>query len=233
MNQEDIIKGLARLREPFPEHQISKLPKPTRQQTESVKTDRSLGIRCKLCGTWHHKDVIHLDYVGHAALTDRLLECDPFWNWEPLAYDYEGLPKLDRDGGLWLKLTIFGLTRLGYGDAGGKTGGDAMKERIGDGLRNAGMRFGCALGLWHKGELHIEEETPQDKPPQEKAMPAPAKKSIADYRRLILHAANTAQLASIWKGIPPDMKLGLEKDKDDRKKELQGEPMASVEAENE
>ncbi len=29
-----------------------------------------------------------------------------------------------------------------------------MKEAIGDALRNAGMRFGAALNLWHKGELH-------------------------------------------------------------------------------
>ena len=35
-----------------------------------------------------------------------------------------------------------------------------MKERIGDALRNAAMRFGAALDLWHKGDLyaHVEEE---------------------------------------------------------------------------
>ena len=33
-----------------------------------------------------------------------------------------------------------------------------MKERIGDALRNAAMRFGAALELWHKGELHAEPE---------------------------------------------------------------------------
>ena len=32
-----------------------------------------------------------------------------------------------------------------------------MKERIGDALRNAAMRFGAALDLWHKGELHVNE----------------------------------------------------------------------------
>jgi hypothetical protein len=35
-----------------------------------------------------------------------------------------------------------------------------MKERIGDALRNAGMRFGAALELWHKGDLHIDEGEP-------------------------------------------------------------------------
>ena len=33
-----------------------------------------------------------------------------------------------------------------------------MKERIGDALRNAAMRFGSALELWHKGELHAAED---------------------------------------------------------------------------
>lgn len=150
--------GLELLRQPFPEHHISKLPKPTRKQTEEVKADFKKGIRCQICGAWHHPDVVHLDYVGHAALTDRLLDADPNWNWEPAATDESGLPVLDRDGGMWIKLTVCGVTRYGYGDAQGKTGGDAMKERIGDALRNAAMRFGAALDLWHKGVLHVEEQ---------------------------------------------------------------------------
>jgi len=43
-----------------------------------------------------------------------------------------------------------------------------VKEVIGDALRNAAMRFGCALDLWHKGDLHIEEDTP---PPPKKPEP--------------------------------------------------------------
>jgi len=145
------------MRTPFQSHQISKLPKPTKQQTDEVRADFKKGIRCLVCGGWHHPNVVHLDYVGHAALTDRLLDIDPEWNWEPLSLDEKGLPRLDNDGGLWIRLTVLGVTRLGYGDAQGKTGGDAMKERIGDALRNAAMRFGAALDLWHKGDLHIED----------------------------------------------------------------------------
>jgi hypothetical protein len=33
-----------------------------------------------------------------------------------------------------------------------------MKEIIGDALRNAAMRFGAALDLWHKGDLHVETD---------------------------------------------------------------------------
>lgn len=153
--------GLDLLRVPFPSHQISKLPKPTKQQTDEVKANYRSGIRCTICGAWHHPDVVHLDYVGHAALTDRLLDADISWSWEPLAVGADGYPVIDRDGGMWIKLTVCGVTRLGYGDAQGKTGGDAMKERIGDALRNAAMRFGAALDLWHKGDLHIDEEATQ------------------------------------------------------------------------
>lgn len=155
--------GLDLLRQPFPAHLISKLPKPTKKQTDDVKADYTKGIRCQLCGAWHHKDVVHLDYVGHAALTDRLLDCDPNWDWQPMGL-VDGLPLCDSIGGLWIKLTVCGVTRLGYGSADGKTGGDAIKEIIGDALRNAAMRFGAALDLWHKGDLHLD-----DKPEQEKA----------------------------------------------------------------
>lgn len=159
MNEEETKKaGLKKLREPFPPHQISKLPKPTKAQTDAIKDNYKNGIRCDLCGGWHHKDVIHIDYVGHAALTDRLLDADPTWSWEPLAMNQYGIPAMDGGGGMWIKLTVCGVTRLGYGHAGDKTGGDAIKEVIGDALRNAAMRFGAALELWHKGDLHLEEE---------------------------------------------------------------------------
>lgn len=46
--------GLALLREPFPAHQIGKLPKPTKAQTEAVRADFKAGARCNLCGAWHH-----------------------------------------------------------------------------------------------------------------------------------------------------------------------------------
>lgn len=152
---------LAKLREPFAANQVSKLPKPTKQQTEAVRADFKKGVRCKDCGSWHHPNVIHLDYVGHAALTDRLLDTDPEWSWEPLALTEVGLPAFDGTGGLWIKLTVLGVTRLGYGHAAAKPNADPgarEKEVIGDALRNAAMRFGAALDLWHKGDLHVDDD---------------------------------------------------------------------------
>lgn len=169
-------RGLAYLREPFPEHHISKLPKPTKAQTDAVKADFKAGKRCDICGSWHHPNVVHLDYVGHAALTDRLLDCDPMWSWEPFALADNGAPLLDANGGLWIKLTVCGVTRNGYGHADGKKGGDAVKEAIGDALRNAAMRFGAALDLWHKGDLHADHDEaaePTTKEPEAIADEAP------------------------------------------------------------
>ena len=137
---------MAALREPFPPAVIDKLPKGGRL----------------------------LDYVGHAAVTDRLLKVDPLWNWEPLAFTEEGLPLfvLGPNGtpvGLWIKLTVAGVTRLGFGSV--LPGAfDAEKQLIGDALRNAAMRFGVALDLWSKSDLYLEESE-QDVPPPTKRSP--------------------------------------------------------------
>lgn len=108
---------LKKLRDPFLPHQISKLPKGTKAQNECQVSEKK---SCAVCGGFHHPKVIHLDYVGHAALTDRLLDTDPSWYWEPLAFK-DGLPSFDDTGGLWIRLTVCGVTRLGYGNAAGKS----------------------------------------------------------------------------------------------------------------
>lgn len=117
------------LRKPFPEGTVGKLP----------------------------KGGALLDFVGHAAITDRLLTVDHEWTWEPLALDEHGLPAVDAAGNLWIRLTVGGVTRIGVGD------GKNMKERIGDALRNAAMRFGVALSLWSKDELEsgLVEHVPE------------------------------------------------------------------------
>jgi hypothetical protein len=117
------------------------------------------------------KGGVMLDYVGHAAVTDRLLTVDPHWSWEPMALDEHGNPKPDDAGNLWIRLTICGITRIGVGD------GKNMKERIGDALRNAAMRFGVALDLWAKENLvefaHAAAGRPMpDAPPPVKDRPA-------------------------------------------------------------
>jgi hypothetical protein len=109
----------AALRQPFPKTSIGYLPKGGQQ----------------------------LAYVGHAAVRDRLLSVDPTWTWSPFALTDTGLPLYDNAGGLWINLTVCGVTRPGYGD------GPDPKQRISDAIRNAAMSFGVALDLWAKEDL--------------------------------------------------------------------------------
>jgi len=137
-----------KLRAPFPPELIGKRPQP-------IRKDNPKG-HCDECGGFHGLPAVHLDYVGHAATTDRFLQVDPDWTWEPMARGDHGEPLLF-NGGLWINLTICGVTRPGFGDA---TGAGGMKEMIGDALRNAGMRFGVALDLWAKEDLHATAQEP-------------------------------------------------------------------------
>lgn len=138
------------LRKPFPPESVGKLPKGGQM----------------------------LDYVGHAAVTDRLLSVDPDWNWEPFAVGPDGLPVLDSGRNLWIKLTVCGVTRIGVGD------GKSLKECIGDAIRNAAMRFGVALDLWAKENLvefaqavngHQRAQQQEPPPPPDEPEPATAK----------------------------------------------------------
>ena len=138
------LHQLAQLREPFAAIDINLLPKP---HGLSEPAD------CSICGGFHSLPADHVRYVGHAALTKRLLDVDPLWHWQPLSHHNDGTPRFDGNGGLWIELTVCGMTRLGYGHADGKSGGNAIKETIGDALRNAAMRFGAALDLWQQPEL--------------------------------------------------------------------------------
>ncbi len=96
-----------------------------------------------------------LDYVGHAAVTDRLLAVDAGWNWEPVAWAGDGTPYWQLNGDdaiLWIRLTVCDVTRLGVGIVKAKAF-ELEKQLISDALRNAAMRFGVALDLWSKENL--------------------------------------------------------------------------------
>lgn len=158
--------GLARLREPFGPAHVGKLPRITCPQC-SNSSGRCCAEhskrKCPECDNFITERHIHLDYVGHGAVTDRLLEVDPGWSWEPVAWDGDGFPAFICDKQLnphafWIRLTVLGVTRLGVGTCpAGQF--DAEKVLIGDALRNAAMRFGVALDLWIKGHAEDDERT--------------------------------------------------------------------------
>lgn len=150
----------AALRAPFAPELVGKLPRiwcgSCRDARGKVCSEHSK-TKCSDCSNKITTAHLHLDYIGHADATDRLLQVDPQWTWEPVGTDPHGLPVLDGNGGLWLRLTVCGVSRLGYGHADGKRGGDAVKEAIGDALRNAALRFGVALDLWRKEKPPVDD----------------------------------------------------------------------------
>jgi len=105
------------------------------------------------------KGGIQLDFVGHAEVTKMLIEIDPEWTWEPVAFDADGLPAYRVINGMaqmagWM--TIHGVRRLGIGSAQASKP-DLLKELASDYLRNAGMRFGICTSLWSKQEWESDD----------------------------------------------------------------------------
>lgn len=193
---------LATLRAPLPETAISYLPRVTCKDCSNARDrvcDRHRKERCTQCGSYMTTAHVDLSYAGHAAVTDRFLDADLHWTWEPFALDDHGLPLFDRNAkgepvGLWIKLTVAGQTRPGYGSVeGGKS--DAVKELIGDALRNAAMRFGVGLELWHKGDLHADE------PPA-----APPAAADQEQRPSALPASESqvTQIDELLAALPPE-----------------------------
>ncbi len=151
------------LREPFPAEQIGKLPRLTCKACQNAPgkvCSEHQKVKCEVCRNYISTRHIHLDYVGHASVTDRLLAVDPEWSWEPVAFTAEGFPATSQQGGetwLWIKLTVAGVTRYGVGIAESKKF-ELGKQLISDALRNAAMRFGVALDLWSKEEMPVRDD---------------------------------------------------------------------------
>ena len=132
---------------------------------------------------------LQLDYVSHAWVTDRLLQVDPTWNWEPVAFDESGLPKFDDNGGLWIKLTVCGVTRYGYGEPATRDKYDQKKSAIGNAMRNAAMRFGVALDLWAK-------EAPETDLPKNNK-PEPTSPEVMAMIERIKNAGSLVELSQV------------------------------------
>lgn len=199
------------LRGPFDPRVIGKLPRVScRDCAEVTKANRRKTacprhqmVRCEQCHNWITSGHMHLDYVGHAETTDRLLQADPGWTWEPVAFGADGLPLLDRHNGLWIRLTVAGVTRLGYGHPDGKDGPDAIKEAIGDAIRNAAMRFGVALDLW--GATFKGDDDDQG---DQTERPAPVSQATAEILELIRAADNREELTAVWNLLRGSAKAG-------------------------
>ena len=89
-----------------------------------------------------------------------------------------------------------------------------MWELIGDALRNAAMRFGAALDLWHKGDLHADEEPevvtkPVPEPQQKQQEPDRQQATDTEVMEAIkqITACTTLEaLGSVWSDLNKTMR---------------------------
>lgn len=140
-----------RLRAPFTGAEVGKLPKGPKGAASSSDP------RCKVCGSRHpERGYFHVDYVGHAHVTERLNAVDPGWRMRrsPIQFDQRGMAFME------VELTVLGVTHEEVGCA--ETGmGEWPKLLYSDALTRAAMRFGMALDLWKKsgpgGEVMVYE----------------------------------------------------------------------------
>lgn len=121
------------LRKPFDPKQIGKLPRKTKTGS-----------------------VIYLDYVGHAAVVDRLNTVAPDWT---LTLDRV----VEADGHVLAAIgtmTIGGKPMTEVGEPTGQnTYGQELQTALGNLIRRAAMRFGLGIDLWSKEELHGSEDS--------------------------------------------------------------------------
>jgi len=100
-----------------------------------------------------------LDFVGHADVNKALIEIDPLWTWQPVAWDDDGMPKIKVANGvatMWGIMTLHGKQMLGVATVQANKP-DLYKELASDFIRNAAMRFGVYLSLWTKNEWEDAE----------------------------------------------------------------------------
>lgn len=165
----------AQLRAPFPKDAVGKLPKGGQQ----------------------------LDYVGHAAVTDRLLAVDPDWTWEPVAWDEHGAPLITRnakEAAMWVRLTVCGVTRIGVGICAANAF-ELEKQLISDALRNAAMRFGVALDLWSRQPLLDDVADPPRTTARKATAAPPVDQALIEQVKARIEALNDDQTVSFmaWK----------------------------------
>lgn len=176
-----------------PKDMIAKLPKGGDKDKNNWQT-------CRVCGGWHAKNAVHLDYMGHADVTLALIDSDPLWSWTPMAFTPEGLPLVSVNKGtatMWIKLTVLGKTLPAVGSC-PDLKEDRDKELIGDALRNGAMRFGIGVKLWSKTDGEIAAEPPADAapPPQAPASPSPAPARIPAAQAATSEAAARGRAAA-------------------------------------
>lgn len=111
------------------------------------------------------------DYIGHAFITERLNEADPFWE-SVVAHVHE---EVGKDGAKHCKSVTMQLTihfpehgPVTRTESGGPQRAESFTNEIknaqSDALKRCAMRFGVALSMWEKLLDAAEDEDYQTKP---------------------------------------------------------------------
>jgi hypothetical protein len=102
------------------------------------------------------------DYVGHAAVTDRLLKEAPDFTYTVDHIETQNGHVV----GILATMTIGGKSIQEAGGVGAKNEwGEELKLAISDFLRRGAMRFGVALDLWSREDLQAVQDSPATSPP--------------------------------------------------------------------
>lgn len=151
-----------------PADMLAKLPKPKQRGADKGRCNEA-AVQARqtdyACGGWHGLPAVHLDYMGHADVTEALIREDPAWNWRPAAINpATGGPAYGKNAKglivMWGHLTLHGVERMCVGTC-EPDKFEIEKELIGDMLRNGAMRFGIAVRLWSKADhLDATDDTP-------------------------------------------------------------------------
>jgi len=140
-----------------------------------------------------------LDFVGHADVTKMLIEIDPLWSWEPVAWE-NGRPAINIVNGnatMWGRLTLLGKSLVGVGSVDSKKV-ELDKELVSDFIRNAAMRFGVCLSLWTKSEWEsspVAPATPVDPDPVVSA------ENIERFKQACVNAGLDAMTVAVDAGV--------------------------------
>ncbi|MBS2531969.1 hypothetical protein KGQ20_04215 [Catenulispora sp. NF23] len=227
-----------RLTTPFDLDQIEKRPQVTCWKcTDNKKNKRPetcdehpRKARCAVCAQFITPGHIHLDYVGHAGITMRLNEVltPAGWNWRPMAYTSNGTPLLS-DGGMWILLTIGTVTRIGFGDASGKTmSPSAIKEIIGDGIRNAGMRFGIATYLWSKSNAAEQLKNLPTEPEEDYATSLAAASDMGELYQVASRLKRAVEAGAVSEALAALLRRAFNGRRADLDSEQQHSPSAPL-----
>lgn len=171
----EVARALAK---PFDSQQVGKLPR------GGDDVPKGQWSRCRECKQKTPPNHFHVDYIGHAVVTDRLNSVvgPAGWSWT--------LVTVERDQGGRLLAVVGEMTVLEH-TKGPEIGtpaqtqreyGDALKSAISDYICRAAMRFGVALDLWAKQQLESASAATQESEDNALTDSSPSPRGVAEGR---------------------------------------------------